>query len=79
MTQEERDAQVLSFAWGNLAIEEPTTTHQSMYNAFIRVHGRKPLAVPEDWEIVFCGLCGEPMPDNETMFMYHGYSGPCPI
>lgn len=25
-----------------------------------------------------CTLCGEPMPEGETMFMYHGYSGPCP-
>jgi hypothetical protein len=25
-----------------------------------------------------CELCGEPMPEGETMFKYHGYSGPCP-
>ena len=25
-----------------------------------------------------CTVCGEPMPDGEEMFMYHGYSGPCP-
>lgn len=25
-----------------------------------------------------CGLCGEPMPQGEEMFKYHGYSGPCP-
>lgn len=25
-----------------------------------------------------CGLCGEPMPAGETMFKFHGYSGPCP-
>jgi len=25
-----------------------------------------------------CTLCGEPMPPGETMFHYHGYSGPCP-
>lgn len=25
-----------------------------------------------------CGLCGEPMPAGEEMFMYHGHSGPCP-
>lgn len=25
-----------------------------------------------------CELCGEPMPPNETMFRFHGYSGPCP-
>jgi hypothetical protein len=25
-----------------------------------------------------CGLCGEPMPEGETVFKYHGYSGPCP-
>lgn len=25
-----------------------------------------------------CGLCGGPMSEGEEMFMYHGYSGPCP-
>lgn len=25
-----------------------------------------------------CTICGEPMPDGEQMFKYHGYSGPCP-
>lgn len=25
-----------------------------------------------------CELCGEPMPEGETMFKVHGYSGPCP-
>lgn len=25
-----------------------------------------------------CKLCGLPMPEGETMFNYHGYSGPCP-
>jgi hypothetical protein len=25
-----------------------------------------------------CELCGEPMPEGEEMFKYHGYSGPCP-
>lgn len=25
-----------------------------------------------------CTVCGEPMPEGEDMFMYHGYSGPCP-
>ena len=25
-----------------------------------------------------CEICGEPMPDGETMFKFHGYSGPCP-
>lgn len=25
-----------------------------------------------------CELCGEPMPEGETMFKIHGYSGPCP-
>jgi hypothetical protein len=23
-------------------------------------------------------LCGEPMPEGEEMFKYHGYSGDCP-
>lgn len=25
-----------------------------------------------------CELCGEPMPEGEEMFCYHGYSCPCP-
>lgn len=25
-----------------------------------------------------CQLCGEPMPEGERMFKFHGYSGPCP-
>lgn len=25
-----------------------------------------------------CELCGEPMPEGEEMFKYHGYSGNCP-
>jgi hypothetical protein len=25
-----------------------------------------------------CGLCGEPMPEGEEVFKFHGYSGPCP-
>lgn len=25
-----------------------------------------------------CQICGEPMPEGEEMFNYHGYSGPCP-
>lgn len=25
-----------------------------------------------------CLSCGEPMPDGEEVFNYHGYSGPCP-
>lgn len=29
-------------------------------------------------EIALCSLCGEPMPEGETMFKFHGYSGPCP-
>ena len=24
-----------------------------------------------------CGICGEPMPEGEQMFKFHGYSGPC--
>jgi hypothetical protein len=23
-------------------------------------------------------MCGEPMPEGETMFKFHGFSGPCP-
>lgn len=25
-----------------------------------------------------CELCGEPMPEGEDMFKFHGFSGPCP-
>lgn len=25
-----------------------------------------------------CELCGEPLPEGEEMFRYHGYSGNCP-
>lgn len=25
-----------------------------------------------------CEICGEPMPEGERMFKFHGYSGPCP-
>jgi hypothetical protein len=25
-----------------------------------------------------CEICGQPMPEGEQMFRYHGYSGPCP-
>lgn len=25
-----------------------------------------------------CELCGHPMPEGESMFKIHGYSGPCP-
>ncbi len=29
-------------------------------------------------DVAKCELCGEPMPPGETMFKFHGYSGPCP-
>lgn len=29
-------------------------------------------------EIAKCAICGEPMPEGETMFKYHGFNGPCP-
>ena len=29
-------------------------------------------------EIAKCEICGEPMPQGEGMFKFHGYSGPCP-
>lgn len=29
-------------------------------------------------DIVKCRICGEPMPEGEEMFYYHGYSCPCP-
>ena len=29
-------------------------------------------------ETTKCRLCGEPMPESESMFAYHGLSGPCP-
>jgi hypothetical protein len=27
---------------------------------------------------VLCSVCGEPMPEGEEMFKFHGYSGNCP-
>ena len=32
----------------------------------------------ETTEIYKCELCGEPMPEGEEMFKFHGYSGDCP-
>ena len=29
-------------------------------------------------DVARCTVCGEPMPEGETMFKYHGFSGPCP-
>ncbi len=29
-------------------------------------------------QVATCAICGEPMPEAEQMFKYHGYSGPCP-
>lgn len=29
-------------------------------------------------DVATCALCGQPMPEGEQMFKYHGYSGPCP-
>lgn len=29
-------------------------------------------------EIARCEICGEPMPEGEEMFKFHGYSGGCP-
>lgn len=29
-------------------------------------------------ETARCELCGEPMPESEQVFKFHGYSGPCP-
>lgn len=29
-------------------------------------------------EAATCAICGQPMPEGEEMFNYHGYSGPCP-
>lgn len=29
-------------------------------------------------DVAKCVMCGEPMPEGEEMFQYHGYSGPCP-
>lgn len=31
-----------------------------------------------DNQVAKCALCGEPMPEGEEMFKYHGFSGPCP-
>lgn len=32
----------------------------------------------EQQEQPLCGICGEPMPEGEEMFKYHGYSCDCP-
>lgn len=29
-------------------------------------------------DVALCQVCGEPMPEGEEMFNYHGYSGGCP-
>ena len=29
-------------------------------------------------EVQNCSVCGEPMPEGESMFKFHGSSGPCP-
>jgi hypothetical protein len=29
-------------------------------------------------EVARCTFCGEPMPEGEQMFKFHGYSGDCP-
>lgn len=29
-------------------------------------------------KVVRCEVCGEPLPEHESMFKYHGFSGPCP-
>jgi hypothetical protein len=26
-----------------------------------------------------CEICGQPMPEGEEIFKFHGYSGPCPV
>lgn len=28
--------------------------------------------------MINCEICGEPMPEGEQSFRYHGFSGPCP-
>jgi len=35
----------------------------------------KPAEMPD---LPKCAICGEPMPQGEEMFKFHGYSGPCP-
>lgn len=32
----------------------------------------------DETELPRCEICGEPMPEGETMFKFHGFSGPCP-
>ncbi len=32
----------------------------------------------EKERVALCEVCGEPMPEGEEMFKYHGYSGDCP-
>lgn len=35
-------------------------------------------APPQAESQALCELCGEPMPEGEEMFKYHGYSCDCP-
>lgn len=39
---------------------------------------RKKMAADRMAGPALCDLCGEPMPEGEEMFRYHGHSGPCP-
>lgn len=32
----------------------------------------------ENNEKAICTVCGDPMPEGEQMFKFHGYSGDCP-
>lgn len=48
---------------------------QEMVDLFIRsaVERRKIVS-----NVTKCVICGEPMPEGEQMFKFHGFSGPCP-
>ena len=37
----------------------------------------KSMSNEEDFSAI-CEICGQPLPEGEQMFRYHGYSGDCP-
>lgn len=36
------------------------------------------MKIKKDPGVATCELCLKPMPEGESMFKYHGHSGPCP-
>lgn len=40
---------------------------------------RKEIAeIERDMKVPNCEICGQPMPEGEEIFTFHGYSGNCP-